>query len=193
MILHPSCTAREKHHTHTDCRYAARATTDEQACTQKHTYAALCLHTQTRIQGHLSLWCFFTHWNTHTCWTRRPDGITAWAVGLSHSGDLISHCFFSFTHPFSTLIFDNPRLHFLFFFLSDLFICSLIAGPFILQTMHDNGQLCWGDCSIYNKLSILWRLSLTPEVLGQKSSNCDAVKKEPTCSGPVLTSLVVTD
>lgn len=34
---------------------------------------------------------------------RRPDGITAWAVGLSHSGDLISHGFLLLLRPSSSL------------------------------------------------------------------------------------------
>lgn len=66
---------------------------------------------------------------THTRWARRPDGITAWAVGLSHSGDLISRCFFSFTGsfssrssshlpPFFSFLSTHPRLGFTFSFLS---------------------------------------------------------------------------
>lgn len=100
-----------------------------------------CHHTKTHkrspgaymhkhTQGHFSLWLSSTRPNTHTHMLRwRPDGITVWDVGLSHSGDFISLCFLSFTNHFClflpsnllTLFFINKfSTQFHFFFVSDL-------------------------------------------------------------------------
>lgn len=81
-------------YTHAGCRHDAwtcqQTQTSGRVLTQKHTYAASSLHTQTHIWGHFSLWHYSTRSDTHTHTrrARRPDGITAWAVGLSHSGGL---------------------------------------------------------------------------------------------------------
>lgn len=141
----------------------------------KHTYAALRLHTQTHIRGHFSLWRSSTRSNTHTCRARRPDGITAWVVGLSHSGDLISHRFFSFTRPFP--------LSFVFFCtLSSLstlpclgFTSSVLSiWPFLLLSycrLFHFANNTWQkvDCSdqivhFTVRQAFFWRLSFTPKV-----------------------------
>lgn len=136
-------------HTHTEtvCMIACtcnQTQTNRHVHAQKHTFTALHLHTQTHILGQVSRWHSSTLANTHTNsrtltrWARRPDGVTAWAVGLSHSGDLISHCFFSFTDPYSSLpsshlpsfffTLSSMSTHFTLFFLS---FCSQILALYI--------------------------------------------------------------
>lgn len=150
-------TSRMHTHTHpeTVCTLACtcnQTQTNRHVHAQKHTFTALHLHTQTHIRGQVSRWHSSTLSNTHTHsrahsrWARRPDGITAWAVGLSHSGNLISHCFFSFTDPYSSL--PSSHLPSFFFTLSSLsthFTLSFLSrSPFILfsdfSPLHFNKQ-----------------------------------------------------
>lgn len=78
---------------------------------QIRTYAFLFLHTQTDTQviSQPALLRSLARW----AW--RPDGITVWALGPSHSGDLIS-------------------LHFLFFTTTFTSICPL--PPFFFSSYH---------------------------------------------------------
>lgn len=136
-------------HSHWDCMYDCmhlQSNTDKQACTctKTHIHSLALTYTNTYTGSGLTLAlfhsCKHTHTNSRTLtrWARRPDGVTAWAVGLSHSGDLISHCFFSFTDPYSSLpsshlpsfffTLSSMSTHFTLFFLS---FCSQILALYI--------------------------------------------------------------
>ena len=147
------------HHTHTHTQAAGMI----RGLANEHRRAAMFSHKNTHMQprayihkhvygvisrsGTIPLVQTHTHTHTHTHRARRPDGITAWAVGLSHSGGLdFSPFLLLFPGPLSSppsshltsspllsLIFvsaSSPRSHLLRSFLSDLFICSSICAPF---------------------------------------------------------------
>lgn len=144
-------------HSHWDCMHDCmhlQSNTDKQACTctktHIHSLALTYTNTYTGLSLTLALFhsCKHTHTNSRTLtrWARRPDGVTAWAVGLSHSGDLISHCFFSFTDPYSSL--PSSHLPSFFFTLSSMSthftLFFLSRSPFILfsdfSPLHFNKQ-----------------------------------------------------
>lgn len=160
-----------------------------------HICSLILTYTNTYTGSFVALALFHSLRHTHTCWARRPDGITAWAVGLSHSGDLISHCFFSFTHPFSSLIFNNLQFHFFlllplwpFYLLSDcrLFVfadnslqrsivlrrlCNSQRAKLLLKALFDSRGIVEGQVRTSHSNAIKKGTNLSLAYIDQPCSN----------------------
>ncbi len=196
-------TSRRTHkHTHTDCRHACmnlRANTDEQART--HTKTRICslalTYTNTYTGSFLALALFHSlkhaRTHTHTRWARRPDGITAWAVGLSHSGDLISHCFFSFTGPFSSrsssrlppffsFLSTHPRLGFTFFLFFSIWPFYLFSDCRSFHFANNTRQRSIVSSRLFSsqwgELFLKTLFDSKGAVEGQELSHCDSGERK---------------
>lgn len=162
-------------YTHAGCRHDAwtcqQTQTSGRVLTQKHTYAASSLHTQTHIWGHFSLWHYSTRSDTHTH-THTPSEEARWNHSMGCWPFTLRRTWFltvssPFPGPLSSppsshlpsslllsLIFvsaSSPRSHLLrSFYLTFLFVLPF-AGLFIPQTIHDKGRSYRADCSIHRE------------------------------------------
>lgn len=95
------------------------------------------------------------HTHTHPL-SERPDGVTAWAVGLLDSLFLLLHQpFFFSSHlpPFSSA--SSPRSHLFSLLSPTLYLVFLFCKHYVTVV-----RLCRADCSLHSEAGFFW--SLTP-------------------------------